>query len=285
MATNSFAHVENAQTQWAVNRGIRLERPGYVADLPDNLIPNGLHPETLDEFGKADGGELRNSGARPAKMRALVSSSALAANFFDNWRQIPKDLLATALDIEQPIASLRFEYKCCDYPVGPRAPNIDLMLSLADGQRIGIESKFVEPYRDPGVDSALPLRYYPPDREQGLWETVGLAGAQMIVDEMRGRWDYLDTPQLLKHLLGLRSEDPKAKVRLLYLWFETRLADSAAHKSEIVQFQDLIRNDDVEFRAVSYQEVFARLGQSGAQPTPHWDGYLRQRYFSVPEAV
>jgi hypothetical protein len=283
--TNSFSHVEATQAKWALDAGIPLQRPGYVAVLADNLVPNGLHQETLAEFAKADGAELRDSGSRPAKMRALVSSSALAANFFDNWRHVPKDPLVTALNLKQPITALRFEYKCKDYPVGPGSPNLDLLLTLADGERIGIESKFVEPYRSPGVDSAISLKYFPPGSQQGHWSGVGLENAQLLVNEMRGRWDYLDTPQILKHLLGLRSEKPKATTRLVYLWFETRLADAAAHRGEIARFGELIQNDDVVFFAMSYQELFDRLMQSNTQPTPEWGAYLRQRYFPVPEAV
>src|SRR5687768_14382755 len=115
--TNSFDEVEAAQTKWASDAGIPLERKGYALTLAGNLVPGGLHQETLDEFAQGDGAELRDSGRRPAKMRALVSSSALAANFFDGWRNVPKDPLVSALGLEQPIDSLRFEYKCCGYPV------------------------------------------------------------------------------------------------------------------------------------------------------------------------
>lgn len=282
--TNSFSYVEAAQAKWASDSNISLERAGYVTALKDNWPTSGLHQETLDEFAKADGGELRDSGKRPAKMRALVSSSALAANFFDSWRHCSKDDLANALNLA-PIKSLRFEYKCQGYPVGPGAPNIDVLLTLEDGQRIGIESKFVEPYRTPGVDSALSLKYFPPGSEPGYWSSLGLDNAQVLVDEMRGRWDYLDTPQLLKHLLGLRTEVPNATVRLGYIWFETRLADAAAHRGEIDRFATLIQKDEVNFFAISYQGLFERLMELNAQPTPEWGPYLRRRYFSSQEAV
>src|SRR5687767_6184494 len=122
---NSFDKVEADQARWAREAGVRLEvgrRERYAHDLADNLVRRRLHQETLDEFANGDGAELRDAGRRPAKMRALVSSSALAANFFDTWRNTSKDALVTALGLEQPIASLRFEYKCCGYPVGPDPP-------------------------------------------------------------------------------------------------------------------------------------------------------------------
>jgi hypothetical protein len=280
--TNSYSRIEAAQAKWASDANVPLERPGYVKLLADNLVPNGRWEEALAEFERADGGELRDSGGRPAKMRALVSSSALAANFFCSWRYAFKDPLATALNLDQSITSLCFEHKCQRYPVSPGSPNLDVVLSLEDGKRVAIESKFAEPYRTPGVDSALSLKYFPPGAENGLWNEAGLDHAQLLVNEMRGRWDYLDTPQLLKHLLGLRSEEPSVTARLVYLWFDTSLADAAAHRGEIAQFKEMIDKDDVTFVPFSYQELFERLTRSGAQPAPEWSAYMRKRYFPAP---
>lgn len=49
----------------------------------DNLFLSGLNRDTETEFREGDGSEMRDVGTRPAKMRALLSSSALAGNFFD----------------------------------------------------------------------------------------------------------------------------------------------------------------------------------------------------------
>jgi hypothetical protein len=218
-------------------------------------------------------------------MRALVSSSALAVNFFDSWRDVSKGLLTNALKLPELITSLRFEYKCDKekYPVGPGSPNLDLLLTLVDGQRIGIESKFVEPYRNPGVDSALSLKYFPPGL--GHWSNVGLLHAQSLVNEMRGRWDYLDAPQLLKHMLGLQSEQPEATVQLIYMWYDTGLDDAKAHRAEVERFSDSIAGDGVHFSAISYQDLFKSLRDSSPDSSPGWAAYLSERYFSVPEAV
>ena len=95
--TNSFSHIEHAQAQWVLKAGMSLERPGYVNDLADNLLLRKLNLQTEVEFANADGSELRDSGNRPAKMRALVSSSALAVNFFDSWRDVLKGRRAVVL--------------------------------------------------------------------------------------------------------------------------------------------------------------------------------------------
>jgi len=262
-----------------------LERHGYVKDLADNLLLRKLNPETKAEFDEADGAELHNSGSRPAKMRALVSSSALAVNFFDSWRHIPKGPLLNALKLPEPITSFRFEYKCDKktYPVGPRSPNLDLLLTLADGQRIGIESKFVEPYRNPGADYSLAPKYFPPGL--GHWSNAGLLRAQALASEIQGRWKYLDAPQLLKHMLGLRSEQPKAAVQLIYVWYDTGFDDAADHRAEVERFSEAIAGDVVRFSAMSYQELFKSLRKSNPDPPHGWTAYLSERYFLSPEGV
>lgn len=282
---NSLSHIERAQAQWALKTGKSLERPGYVADLADNLLLRKLNSQTEVEFANADGSELRDSGNRPAKMRALVSSSALAVNFFDSWRDVPNGLLTNALKLQKPIASLRFEYKCDKkkYPVGPRSPNLDLLLALVDGQRIGIESKFVEPYRNSGTGYSLSPKYFPPGL--GLWSNAGLLRAQGLANEIRGQWKYLDAPQLLKHMLGLRSEQPEATVQLIYVWYDTNFDDAKAHRAELELFSDSIAGDVVRFSAISYQELFKSLLDSCSDSSPGWASYLSERYFSVPEAV
>lgn len=281
--TASFSHIERAQAQWASQANKRLQRDGYVRELVDNLLLGDLNAETKDEFDDADGAELRDSGGRPAKMCALVSSSALAVNFFDAWRHIPKGSLTSALKLPEPITSLRFEHKCCNYPVGPKSPNLDLFLTLAGGQRIGIESKFVEPYRNPGKDYSLSQKYFPPGL--GHWNNAGLLRAQGLANEIRGRWKYLDVPQLLKHMLGLRSEKPEATVQLIYVWYDTDFDDAKAHRAEIERFSDSISGDVVHFSAISYQDLFKSLRDSSPDSSPEWASYLSERYFSVANVV
>jgi len=72
------------------------------------------------EFREGDGSELSDVGTRRAKMRALLSSSALAVNFFDAWGETPKDGLAEALGLPEPISQLHFEHTCRRYPLGYR---------------------------------------------------------------------------------------------------------------------------------------------------------------------
>ena len=213
-------------------------------------------------------------------MRALASSSALAVNFFDAWRDAEKRDLSIALGLSARIVTLSFEYKPKEYPVKPRSPNLDLMLELDDGQRIAIESKFTEPYRSADGWSGMSAKYFP--ASHSLWDNAKLPAAQRIADRFRPDWLHLDAPQLLKHLLGL-AHDPTQPRALLYLWFDTGLPDAIAHGDEISRFAKEVAGDRIAFLSRSYQQVFRTL-LPGAEPLRGWNDYSKHRYFSEEAA-
>ena len=57
-----------------------------MVTVSSNLFLTRLNPDTEVEFSHADGAEIQAASGKPAKMWALLSSSALAMNFFDAWR-------------------------------------------------------------------------------------------------------------------------------------------------------------------------------------------------------
>jgi restriction endonuclease-like protein len=278
---SSLDMIAFAQSRWAKDLSIPLERDGYVKLLADNLFLGHLNPETRAEFESADGGELNDTQGRPAKMRALISSSALAVNFFDAWRLVPNEPLAAALDLGESILRVCFEYKCTDYPIGPRSPNLDVMLTTTTGRRIAIECKFLEAYRNPGRREPLSEKYFPSG--PGVWTTARLHRAQALANDESARWNYLDASQLLKHLLGLRSDKSPGEVELLYLWYDTGLDDAIAHREEIERFAALVKEDNaddaVQFRSMTYQELFGALVRSEAALPAEWVTYMSRRYF------
>jgi hypothetical protein len=280
---SSLDRIALAQSRWAQDLSIPLERDGYVRRLADNLFLGQLNTETRAEFEGADGGELNDTGRRLAKMRALISSSALAVNFFDAWPRVPNERLAAAVGLGEPIVQLRFEYKCTDYPIGPRSPNLDVVLTTMSGRRIAIECKFLEPYRNSGMRARLAEKYYPSDL--GVWSAARLPRAQALANDKSARWHYLDASQLLKHLLGLRSDTSPGEVELLYLWYDTGLDDALAHREEIERFTDAVKEDSLEdalqFRSMTYQEVFAALVLSEAELPSGWTTYMSRRYFKL----
>ncbi len=274
----SVRTIEQAQAAWSRHLALDLRRRGYIAALGENLFLGRLNPETEAEFLAGDGSELHDSNTRPAKMRALVSSSALAVNFFDAWRYADMASLSRALGLRTTIQCLRFEHKPRGYPVRPRSPNLDRILTLADGRRVAIEAKFTEPYC---ATTGLSDKYFP--ATGGLWERVGLARAQRLAEELRPRWQHIDAAQLLKHMLGLGSETD-APTTLLYLWYDTGLPDALSHRQEVAAFDRQVHGDRVAFIACTYQEVFAAL-TVGAEPFSGWFSYMRSRYFDGAETV
>ena len=72
------------QRAWAASRYIEINPPDYTARLEDNLFST-LSKRVEEEYGGGAGQELVDApGGRPAKMRALESSSALVVNVFEH---------------------------------------------------------------------------------------------------------------------------------------------------------------------------------------------------------
>jgi hypothetical protein len=214
-------------------------------------------------------------------MRALISSSALAVNFFDAWRGADMATLAQALGLEAPIKEMRFEFKTRHFPVRPRSPNLDLLLTLANGQSVGVESKFSEPYRSDDGHGAISARYF--SMSIDYWAAAQLTRAQLLASRLQPEWIRLDAPQLLKHMLGL-AHDPDRPTTMLYLWFDTGKPDAADHRREIECFADAVAGDSIAFRAETYQSVFERL-RSAASPITGWHSYMNDRYFAPTGAT
>ena len=277
--TDSLKLVQAAQGRWSRGRPRDSKWDHYGETLEDNLFLGGLRPETEAEFRAGDGAELSDARTRPAKMRALVSSSALAVNFFDAWRGADQGHLAESLGFLGEVTGLRFEFRPKEYPVKPRSPNLDLLLTLAEGRQVAVESKFTEPYRRP-AGSRLAAKYFPPSRR--LWDAVNLPAAQRLADTFRPQWRHLDVPQLLKHMLGLAS-DPDGASTLLYLWYDTGLSDADSHRAEVARFAEQVRGDRIAFLSQTYQAAFGALSPASI-PTVGWYAYMNDRYFQTAGA-
>lgn len=279
MSVDTLQELLKQQEAWAGGRARWPGRPDYVATLEENLLLGGLRADTESEIRGGDGSELEPTGSRPPKMRALLSSSALAANVFDYWRDKDAGSLGVALGLAASIRSLRFEVKCKNYPVPPRSPNLDVMLDLADGSRVAIESKFTEPYGS--KSRALSPRYFPKGRT--LWADGGLPGAQVVADGVGQHWKSLDAAQLLKHMLGLACDRSEAATTLLCLWFDAGTAEAHAHREELARFARAVDGDRVRFRSMTYQELFANLLRTADLRSSAYHRYLAERYFGMPD--
>jgi hypothetical protein len=251
-----------------------LDPPDYTARLEDNLYSK-LSERALEEYGGAAGQELVDSrGGKPAKMRALESSSALVLNVFEHLRQTNLKAIGTLLDIAEPVADVRFE---ATFPTGLHGtpPTLDVAVTGPSGHVCGVESKFCEPYRSKGKRDPFAASYFPDG--PGLWEARGLPRCEQLARSLRDRtvtFEYLDAPQLLKHALGLFSQQHSAS--LLYLWYDEP-PEGQALKQELAHFTKEL-DTRLGFRSCSYQDLQRRI--RAISDSDHAQ-YLDDRYFKV----
>jgi hypothetical protein len=265
------------QRQWARFRGIAIDRNGYVTDPRDNLfLP--LSPAFEQALIAAGGGELKAQRHLPPKLQAPHSSAVLAINVFQYWEGRMGTELPLALGCDGALASLAIERQ---YPTGLRGtpPTLDVVLTLADGRLLAIESKFTEwrTTQRPKLDE-FQEKYL--DRERALWDAVGLPACQRLAADIATgteRFRQLGALQLLKHALGLATSAPGV-FSLLYL-FHDDAGDSVAatvHRAELERFAARV-DAALGFRVVSYQTLFARLAETPGVDRDYLD-YLCGRY-------
>ena len=274
MSATAAQKIRNEQQAWASARGISCDADGYCERLADNLF-QPLSAPARRELESGDGSELGREGSR-GKLQALHSSSALACNVFDYWRGCDSLPLARALGCDSQPRCIHFEVK---YPtgVGGKAPNLDVVIALENAEVIAIESKFMEPYARSEKKGTLKAKYFSHAR---LWEKAGLRGCQALADRLRERsvaFHYLDAAQLLKHMLGLATNEQSW--RLIYLWYDVAGEVSLKHRAELQTFVQAIGLDCSRFGAQSYQELFAALAPVLRGTHGEYGGYLESRYF------
>lgn len=278
MRTSSKSLLLRQQHVWAMSGGPSVDARGYV-NLPTDNLWRPLSPRALAAFKNADGSELRDGPRRPAKMRALHSSSALAVNFFDYWSERDTTPLLTAFGLDGPAEPIVFEKQ---FPTGLEGnpPNLDLAIKLASGTTIAIESKFSEWLTPKSLKKkAFKPKYFP--SKKGLWAERGLPACQALANEINlghEHFRFLDAPQLLKHSLGLVTE-LDTRFALYYVFFDWACPERVRHYEEISRFLGRVGRE-LQFRAITYQELFDRLVRFGDFIDPSYLNYLRSRYFA-----
>ena len=217
-------------------------------------------------------------------MRALHSSSALAANFFDYWTDRDKTPLLSAFGIDSDSGgSLDFEAQF-HTELGGKPPHLDVAITRSGGFVVAVEGKFTEHLkRSTRGKSNFTMAYFP--RSGGCWAGKGLAACQALAQELwaeelrggRQRFEYLNPGQLLKHALGLAAQLAN-RFSLYYLYYDWPGERSETHRREIDVFAEWV-GDDIGFKALTYQELYERLRYSG-QASPEYVDYLGTRYFT-----
>ena len=215
------------QALWQIS-GLPHDRHGYVTDPQTNLVAGVTTEMIKGDFDNGSGQEWLS------KIRAIHSSSALAANTFGRWKSDPARLTFAG---STGFAAPTLEAKC---PTGlpGTPPNLDILLNSEDVV-IGIESKFLEPltptvpqFSDSYAKDRLPLC-------EDVWWT--------LLENVR-RWpaSHLDAAQLIKHYLGLRRTfSNRRKVVLAFLYWKPLNADSFDEYSRLA--------DDLEKLSVAVQ--------------------------------
>lgn len=264
------------QRSWAKSVGMEPDSRGYLNRIESNLW-KPLSQRTRMSFENGSGSELIDIPTRPAKMRALHSSSALAVNFFDYWVENDAAPLMSALGIEAKLKSISFE---AQFSTGLKGtpPNLDVVLELVNGTVIAIESKFSEWLTPKSrTKEAFKPKYFPPGVE--LWGTNGLPESQRQArDIYTGKevYRFLDAPQLLKHALGLATQ-LSDRFSLYYLYYDWPGRESSEHRAEIDRFGERVEAE-LQFRAFTYQEVYRRLCECNIVDSKYLS-YLGSRYF------
>jgi len=273
---SSRADLLGQQRSWAASVGLQADSRGYLPSVDENLV-RPLNTSSRLAFENGSGSELLDIGSRPAKMRALHSSSALAVNVFDSWVNQDCSQLQAALGIGDGIVSISFEKQ---YPTGlpGNPPNLDLALELATDHVIGIESKYSE-WLTPKPASKTPFKpkYFPDG--VGVWTARGLPRCQELavaIAEGSIAFRYLDAPQLLKHALGMATKLNK-RFSLYYLYYDWPGAESDTHECELNQFSESV-GSELRFKAISYQELFEAFKAGGGVDSVYLE-YLGTRYF------
>lgn len=287
----------------------------YLETIEDNLFPvdetKGLRPENIDVYNKGGGSETKTITYRP-KMSALHSSSALVVNLFQYWQNQEMNrtplLIALGLinnndkvgDVEIKFEEkLQIKYKDGEIikKVKFGTPNLDVMIKFED-QIIAIESKFTEPYIDgSNKNSEMQDSYI---KKESLWKEIPhiekLANAIHAQNyqienceikesiEVLRKTKRLDAAQLIKHILGLRTNDDKEilknkEIILLYLWYDVPNSEEAKeHQEEIEAFASIAKADGIDFRHITYQKVISYLDENYKNEHKDYRDYLVKRY-------
>jgi hypothetical protein len=236
--------------------GYDVDSKGYLKTPEDNLIDNFPNWEEIKkEIKDGGGGELSlNDGI--IKFHAVHSSCALCVNNFAMVKHHKDNISlfeSSAFDVAQ------FEKKLS---TGISTPNLDFYLRN-DTSVIGIESKFTEILEATTDHTNKNLEKY-------LTAKLKLpAGFNDIIEYYINCKEklYLDTAQLLKHMIGMFNEAAEvkagAKLSLIYLYWVPdnwkKFEIYQKHEEELKKFKEQISGFSVKFEAYSYIDFWETL--------------------------
>ena len=290
------------QKSWAERKGFIL-LPGTIAnedgdkiyfdDYNKNLYTK-LSEDNKNNYNKGQGGEIRDTTKR-APMKAAFSSSAIVVNLHQYWQE--KNKISPLLEalgfknnkVEKKGIVFEFESKNPIKGIGGYPPHLDVVITT-DTNNFAIESKFTEPYIDGSNKNSEIQDSY---TKKSLWKEIPniekLAQAihdenhhvenckiKESIDNLR-KTKHLDASQLIKHILGLKSNYDK-NFTLLYLWYDVPGTEGYEHRQEIEAFASIAKADGINFRHITYQEVIFNLKENYYDEHKDYIDYLVERY-------
>lgn len=264
MPRSSFGVLTGRQTEFAISRGAELDSQRWVTDLSTNLFAR-LNPETERDLRAV--GEISSDGVAN-RMRAPHSSTALAINTFDFWRDRDLTPLEDAIGIDLgPV--LGFEQR--HFFGQPKASQPDLCFLGSGTEHVSVEVKLREPYGP--VSNEFRPSYF--RNHIRLWdECPRLREHAERIESGKAVYTSLGAAQLIKHGLGLRRACPSGRT-LVYYWYSdgSELAD--LHREELDGFTSAV-SDDLDIRAITVSELLN--GLTPDESTLEWHSYLTERY-------
>ena len=295
--TTAMDLILGQQKEWAKDKtlvsgkiidGEECEDKNYLETIEDNIFPvdntKGLTPKNIKAYNKGGGCETKTITHRP-KMSALHSSSALVVNLFQYWQEkkditpllkalmgnkCPKILKNIEINFESKIFPIKINNKTI------ATPNIDITITYKDENEnkyvIAIESKFTEPYKSKTYQGLGSKQY----NDDSLWNNL-----PNIKEKRNITTKHLDYPQLIKHILGLKSIlKSTEKFTLLYLWYDVPGTEEAKkHQEEIEAFASIAKADGIDFRHITYQKVISYLKKNYKNEHKDYIDYLVERYY------
>ena len=218
-------------------------------------------------------------------MEALHSSSALVVNVFDYWRRRNRiQDIAGCCGAGSDVFGMEFEKT---HPIGSvdrTSPHLDVEFDGRSPQ--AIESKFTETYRRktrrPNADTHLDQYLAQRDIWGGIPRVQVLAKSIVQQSETKTEFQYLDVPQLIKHILGLNSSY-HGRCALLYLWYQVDSLEAERHEQELERFCSMI-GSNIRFRAMTHQDLFERIKRVPDVDSAYLQ-YLERRYFPSGELI
>ena len=277
------------QVQWSLNRGIELigskgerGRKTYTLELEQNLFMP-MSEETQVSFSQGNGNEIVGEPDSPAKMQAVHSSSAIGVNMFGYWESIHQvPIIASVCGFckqgDTYSEKIIFEDKYPVKGVNRIPPNIDVVIHNSESspfKRFAIECKFSEAYGNRRKKGIKPAYL----GVEELWADIPkLHKLAKKISPDNAKTKYLDSAQLIKHILGLKSAFSMTDFKLLYLWYDVLGKEGAEHRDEIEAFTEITKADGAPFMSLSYQELIISLAEKYRQEHTEYVKYLTERY-------